>query len=107
MTIAYSSKNLKFPAEHLKILLLYHSLDDLFLDCKYFGVNCDEKEKMIHFLKGNFCDNQANVSTNAWRLNLVLIDFKKTLFKILSRYPQDKKISSTKNWKNMKFPSFY
>lgn len=66
MSVAYSSKNLKYPAERLKVLLLYNALDDLFSDCKHFGVNCDEKEEMIHFLKGSFCDNQADVSVKGF-----------------------------------------
>lgn len=62
MTTAYSSKNLKVPAEHLKKLLLYNSLEDLFLDCKHFGVSCNKKEGCVQFLKGSFCDSKADVS---------------------------------------------
>lgn len=68
MTTAYSSKNLKFPAEDLKNLLLYNSVDDLFIDCKYFGVRCNEKERTVQFLKGEFCDSKIDVSKYIYRL---------------------------------------
>lgn len=63
MSVSYSSRNLKFPAMHLKDLLVYDSLDHLYSDCRYFGIECDEKEEVIHFLKGCFNDKKE-VSDN-------------------------------------------
>lgn len=62
MSTAYNSKILKFPIDNLKNLLLYTAVEDVYADCKYFGVMCNENEEYAQFQKGNFCDNKTDVS---------------------------------------------
>ncbi|XP_044756715.1 germinal-center associated nuclear protein [Coccinella septempunctata] len=52
MSVAYSSKNLKFPLHDLKQLLIYESINDVFEDCTHFGLHTNED--CVHFDKNSF-----------------------------------------------------
>lgn len=59
MSVACSSKNLIFPINVLKSLLLYSSGEDVISDCKYYGLEI--RGNGICFLKSCFDDNKREV----------------------------------------------
>lgn len=63
MCVAFNSKTLVFPVERLKNILLYSSIDDMLLDCRRFGIPCDDISNTCRFSKDCFNDNALIVST--------------------------------------------
>lgn len=60
MSVAYSCKNLSFPAGKLAELLLYEKTGDLIFDCKYYGIKMNEDN--IMFNKNEFDQEKPQVS---------------------------------------------
>ncbi|XP_045467834.1 germinal-center associated nuclear protein [Harmonia axyridis] len=59
MSVAYTSKNQTFPSKDLKELLIYESENDLQKDCKYYGL--DMNEKCICFNKNSFKNSMDEI----------------------------------------------
>lgn len=54
MSVAYSSRNLGFPADCLKELLLYSRICDLTADCHICGIDYNGETSLIYFRKGTY-----------------------------------------------------
>ncbi|KYB29016.1 Protein xmas-2-like Protein [Tribolium castaneum] len=59
MSTAYHSKNLAFPCEVVREVLLYGSVDELLQDCKYYGIRGDNEH--LYFSKQAFDSTKAKV----------------------------------------------
>ncbi|XP_077293434.1 uncharacterized protein LOC143916276 [Arctopsyche grandis] len=57
MNVAFHSKNLTYPMENLKTILLYDTINDLHNDCKLCGIKCINN--VINFDKNAFIDNSV------------------------------------------------
>jgi hypothetical protein len=61
MSVAYSSKNCKFPAEVLASLFLLENADSALLEAKNYGIVCEGK--FLQFQRGAVNQNAKLVST--------------------------------------------
>ncbi|KAJ8947784.1 hypothetical protein NQ317_003564 [Molorchus minor] len=52
MSVAYNSKNLSFPVQLLKELLLYDTEEQLISDCRYYGL--EVQNNGVYFSKSLF-----------------------------------------------------
>lgn len=52
MSVAYHSKNLTFPVDVLKNILLFDNLEDVIKECQYYGIECTKQG--VHFIKNVF-----------------------------------------------------
>lgn len=60
MSTAYHSKNLAFPTNVLKDILLYGTTEELLQDCKYYGITGDKE--CIYLTKQSFDVTKTAVS---------------------------------------------
>ncbi|KAH1022479.1 hypothetical protein HUJ04_011872 [Dendroctonus ponderosae] len=62
MSVAYSSKQLWFPLELLRKILLYNKIEDIRDDLVYYELKC--KEAQVQFLKSDFNRSKMAVPAN-------------------------------------------
>lgn len=58
MSFAYNCKNISFPMELLKSLLLYNSMEDVIKDLKHYNIAYNEDTMSVHFSKASFSINK-------------------------------------------------